>query len=654
MTLNGRPAWGTMKTMIPADPEPEPYASTWRLMTTARLLFAGALMAVFAFLAMPVHAQSDLWRMEAFTSEIEIRSDGSLLVEETIEAEFLQPRHGIFRYLPVQGTTVEGETYRLDVTLLRVTDDAGNPHQVKRSKSGNNLVWRIGDPGVTLTGDMTYVLTYEVHDALLRLEDRDELFWNVAGFGWDVPLPIQRATVSYPAVDPASVQARCYTGHAGSTAENCAKVVADVAAGFISERPGEQLTVAVGLPKGLVGEEVGLVAFARFLRDWWHLSIPFLFLAFYWAAWREHGDDDTGLAIVPEYEPPEGLRPAQVKALMHQGVSSRELAPTIVDLAVRGYLTIEEIDKPWYKGGDDYLLKRTEKKDGLATYEDILLTDIFGLMKEKKVSELKDKFYKDVPAFTSNVMASVVEKYFDAHPLNVRIKWIVPGLVALVLIFIVATRIPLGGLLVPAGGTVAFVVYVLMRRKKADGKDAKAVRKSAASYAVSATIVFIVLFVRFFPSEGAVLPESSGMFVSLVLAAVIVLGFGWAMPRWTTAGAAAHRHAQGFKLFISKVKKYRTEWEEKENIFETVLPYALAFGLGKKWAAAFEGLLTSPPSWYVGANAGAWNPIAFQSSVSAMTKSFSSAATSSPSSRGGSGGGGFSGGGFGGGGGGSW
>lgn len=97
------------------------------------------------------------------------------------------------------------------------------------------------------------------------------------------------------------------------------------------------------------------------------------------------------------------------------------------------------------------------------------------------------------------------------------------------------------------------------------------------------------------------------------------------------------------------------------EMFERFLPYAMAFGVEKKWAAAFEGMYTQPPDWYRGDWRGGFHPVYFAHSMGSMTSTAGTVMASGPRSSGGSGfggggfgGGGFSGGGFGGGGGGGW
>jgi uncharacterized membrane protein len=91
-------------------------------------------------------------------------------------------------------------------------------------------------------------------------------------------------------------------------------------------------------------------------------------------------------------------------------------------------------------------------------------------------------------------------------------------------------------------------------------------------------------------------------------------------------------------------------------MFEKYLPFAMAFGVEKKWAKAFEGIYTEPPRWYAGTNPMGFNATSFSSRLSTMSTQAATTMASSPRSSSGSGfdGGGSSGGGGGGGGGGGF
>jgi uncharacterized membrane protein len=145
--------------------------------------------------------------------------------------------------------------------------------------------------------------------------------------------------------------------------------------------------------------------------------------------------------------------------------------------------------------------------------------------------------------------------------------------------------------------------------------------------------------------------------VAALLSAVIVLGFGQVMPARTVAGARTLERVLGFAEFLERVEKDRLERLVKTpEMFERFLPFAMAFGVERNWARAFEGIYREPPRWYVGSNATRFDLGGFSSRLADLSDRAGSVMTSSPRSSSGSGfgGGGSSGGGSGGGGGGGW
>jgi uncharacterized membrane protein len=131
------------------------------------------------------------------------------------------------------------------------------------------------------------------------------------------------------------------------------------------------------------------------------------------------------------------------------------------------------------------------------------------------------------------------------------------------------------------------------------------------------------------------------------------------MSRRTEKGAMLEHRIKGFKLYMDTAEKYRQQFNEKENIFEKFLPYAIMFGMTKKWIKTMERVYgekyfaTYHPVWFYGAGISNFNVDSLTSSIESLSSGMASTMASSPSSSG-SGGGGFSGGGGGGGGGGGW
>jgi uncharacterized membrane protein len=141
-----------------------------------------------------------------------------------------------------------------------------------------------------------------------------------------------------------------------------------------------------------------------------------------------------------------------------------------------------------------------------------------------------------------------------------------------------------------------------------------------------------------------------------VVSGLIVAGFGRIMPARTVEGARVLERVLGFEEFLRRVEGDRLERVVKTpEMFERLLPFAMAFGVERKWAKAFEGIYREPPTWYVGSTTGPFDLNGFSSRLGDLSTRAESTMSSSPRSSGGSGfSGGSSGGGSGGGGGGGF
>ena len=76
--------------------------------------------------------------------------------------------------------------------------------------------------------------------------------------------------------------------------------------------------------------------------------------------------------------PPDGLRPGQVGTLVDFKANPLDVTATIVDLAVRGYLRIEELSEAGLLRKGDWKLTRMKEDDAeLMPYEQKLLDGLF-------------------------------------------------------------------------------------------------------------------------------------------------------------------------------------------------------------------------------------------------------------------------------------
>ncbi len=595
-------------------------------MKTRLSLALGAMLAAALAAVIPATAaQADQgWVINSFDSLIAVGADGGLTVQEDIRVDFgSQQHHGIFRTIPVRYRYDDTHDRYLDLNVVAVTDGTrAVPFTV--SNDGADDVIKIGDPSFLVTGLNRYVITYRVDGALNSFSDHGELNWNVDGAGWGVPKMKVTATVILP--QGAFQKAACYQGAPGST-EPCTYEANGNTVAYRTTRelgPDEQTTIVTALNKGAVTVPaplleprsrqfpqdafdvnpltagasllVLLAGLGLIARYWWMRGRDRAYLGHYYQAGDTVHDGPASPfqhePVVVEFEPPDKLRPAQLGLILDESADTKDVTATIVDLAVRGFLTINEIP-----GQRDWMLvwKAGGAAADLLPYEKTILDGLFNGRQQVKLSELKGTFVPILKDAENQVYSdAMARKLFRIRPDRVR------------------------------GGVVGVGILII-------------IAGAAAAYGLGVTVGFGL--------AGA----------ALALVGAVLISVHGLMSVRTAAGRDLMQHTLGFRLYMTTAEKYRQQFAEKAEIFTQLLPYAIVFGCVDRWAKAFQGIDTSRTGgWYVGNQP--FQAAFIAGSLQGMNSNLAAAVSSAPAARGGSGfgGGGFSGGGFGGGGGGAW
>lgn len=419
------------------------WPSVWRSAGLKPALCVG-IMAIF-FYAWCHPAQAADWSIESFRSDISIHTDASITVTERIQANFTVEKHGIFRNIPFQYQTDHGDTVRVPITVEKVTRN-GNTENYATSRNGNELEIKIGDADVTVTGSQQYEITYTAQAAVNFFDDHDELYWNVTGDHWDVLLGQVTATARLDTQVPKDqLQVKCFTGPRGSTSQNCTAGPDDSAGVFAAQN--EFLTIVFGWPKGIVTKpdnydqlraagtvSSGLERVTQNPIMVWLFNglLPLGVIGWLIRRWMTHGRDPKGKGtVVAQYEPPDGLTPGEMGTLIDEHANHRDVVATIVDLAVRGFLTITEIEQKKLLGkSKDYRLDRKSggKQTELKPHEKDLRDSLFGSGDSVTLSSLKGSFSDDVKKIQTDLYTQVRDQgYFSANPSSVRIGYVVVG-----------------------------------------------------------------------------------------------------------------------------------------------------------------------------------------------------------------------------------
>jgi uncharacterized membrane protein YgcG len=537
-----------------------------------------------------------------FKSEITVDADASLLVRETITVQSAGVTiiHGIVREFPTRYTGYAWSNYTVDFDLLEVTQD-GVPAEYTIKEVSNGEKIYIGDKHVLLPpGEHVYTLLYKTNRQLGFFADYDELYWNITGNGWRLPIENVEATVYLPSgISKEQIKAEAYTGTQNDTGNDYRALIADDRISFKTTRRlerSEGITCSVRWPKGFVTEPLWSTQVYWFLRDniFFILAGLFFLLLLLWCcifaivAYRKNRPG----TIIPLFYPPDNMAPSAVGFMSHKGFKDTFFAPDIVDLAVRGFITISYDINANYTLGmtKDYALLIASPE--LRAHERQLLAFLFSSETAIRIDQSSRK--------TVDTAIGIVKKYctegFGHYLARTKVLvWIGTGLTFLMM--------------------MAAVIAV----------RGKALPRLLLAIVIAGIYEFMAIFFKAYTSEGRKLQDA----------------------------------IDGFKLFLTVTEKERfkiigTPPTKTPELYEKYLPYAMVLGVEEQWTKQFTPLFMSlereghpyVPLWYIGRS---WNSRVFATQLNqSLNSSISSAASSSFGGSKGSGGG------RGGGGGGGW
>ena len=598
---------------------------------------------------------------ERIEYRFEVRPDTTVRVEEEQTYRFQGEYHQGYRNIPLRGVSSIDQVSVIDRSTgrplayspvrLEKTDPSSYGRYTTYRENGSLIIEWYYDARDTTRA---WVLGYTLHGAIGFFDDRDELYWNLFT-EYSVPVERVAATVALPAEFGAERISAIWYADPTASAGSIAYPDKQTAFFEASDFPAfGKATIAIGWPRGAIDRSL-------YWKDWlgtyiwWLLAGAIVLSALVGVALRyiltERWRTGRG-TVIAEYEPPRALRPAMAEVIVREAVSDKAWSATIIDLAVRGLLRIEEIPPT-----------RIEKM--LLPIIGIFFFAIFGL-----VVWTSGMYWWMGLLFLAPPFLSLLFRQGGMLPKEYQL-----------------TRLPIPADAKLEGYETHFLDILFPQGKKEfSTKEMKrsgqslerqkmhqglmALRKELLDETATDTGVYAVDFRGWYRSQ-----------IALIIAFVIclILGFmsaspllvwpilvsGYAIlwvilffrynPRLSREGQVFREEWLGFKLYLETAERYRLENLTPET-FEKYLPYAIIFGVEKKWGQAFETLALEPPRWYghtaaipgasFGGAVGGFSAATFSSSFGAsFASAFASAGGSSSSSGGGSAGGGGGGGG---------
>jgi uncharacterized protein (TIGR04222 family) len=360
----------------------------------------------------PAYAADD--QIDSFTINYDMQPSGVLKVKETITWRFgsNSGRHGIQRDLVIREPDPDSDQdFVYGISNIKVTspdDYVATQFSSKTTESQGGreeeLNVRIGDPNQTISAaTATYVISYDVTGAMRSFNGYDEFFWDGPGFGNPLIKDLKITT----AVPGGAQDATCFAGPPRSTTPCETKRFTkggEATFGQTNVAPGESVSIGIKITPGVVAdnkphmepngsklspaERVGAIALAGVTLL---VTVGAPIVGMLW--WRKNGRDqryadlppgtvpfagqearivpnDPDIPIPVSFYPPP-IPVAEAGLLIDGQVNTRETAATIIDLAVRGALTVQSYGK------DDFQVTLVDPNKAAAPHEMVLLTALF-------------------------------------------------------------------------------------------------------------------------------------------------------------------------------------------------------------------------------------------------------------------------------------
>lgn len=639
---------------------------------TKGLWFLICMVCVFFLPLQPIRADQGGFRTKSFQTDILVKENHEYEITETITVDFTMERHGLYRYIPYDGTFYREinqervySPYHAEISILNVE---GGPYSVEND-NGNKII-RIGDPNAYVIGEKTYVITYTWDPGDDGLEEFDDMYFNLMPTQWptDIEEVAFRVTMPQP-IDPD--QLHFYLGHYGEADATGVEYTVDgnTVVGYIPDGLYQDSTITInlrlpegyykgarpipnGLPMALSAGGIGLIAV---------LLLSLLL-----------GRRRTLLSPVMFY-PPNNFDSALVGTIIDGTADTADMVSLIIYLAAHGFLAIEETTAGKRLKRPSFTFYKLQ--DLPPETPDHVRTIFEGLFpngrSETSDAVLEGNFYEYVTKAKSKT-----EKFFDQPQTRLftgasQAARIISVVLAVLVGMAVAYALSVEFLLYFDFAICAlfFLFYcglsmAICLKIVSYLNHWNSIKKSTRRLKMVVMSILLILYVVTASVFAIKFIEISALIVLPILAIPIMIIRGMRIYQYTDQGHRWLDEIMGFRHFIEVAELDRLTMlvDENPNYFYDILPYAYVMGLTTKWAKNFEGLTIPPVTWYRTDRELDWYSTtavytAFENSMASMG---STVGMSPPRSGSGGdsdsygGGGGFAGGGGGGGGGGSW
>jgi hypothetical protein len=476
-------------------------------------------------------------QITAYSADATLTKDGQLQVKETVDLTAGGTTFSRTLTTRVRSDSERDRTYGLKDVSATVNGQPAQGFQNQSTDDGRKLT-------LNVSGQSKIVYSYTLDNVVADSTEGREVSWPIVQ-GFPVSVPTANLSVSVPF----ATWVTCFAGRTGSSMPCTSSQLGESADLQIQQNgvpAGGRLTFLTGL-----SDQATVQANAQYSTRWSlgraftvdsstiGLAVIVFGIGLLGAVglWFFRGRDAAKVgdgaperpvldgADGPQFAAPDGIRPGQVGTVVDETADVVDITATLLDLAVRNYLTIVEQPRESHFGKLDWELHRLHPGGPeLLPYEKALLDAVFADGDSVLVSALGPSLRPRLNLVREQLYADVVTQgWFNNRPDAVRNRWTTAGVVLL------------------AAGVVLTIVLAIVTK--------------------------------------------FGLVGFAVMAAGLVLALvGQAAPARTARGAAVLGRVAGLQHYLANETSSTLPQSHRLEFASRCLPYAAVLGLTEKWA----------------------------------------------------------------------
>ena len=604
---------------------------------------------------------------QRYDTYVRVGKDGSYTVTESIGVVFLNPRHGIYRNIPLTGiSTGKDKKKSYYYTEFKLISNDSDSNLVVDDESSYVAQLRFGDEDKEVdqgTYSFTYKLTPQYQDT-----KNDLLYYNIFPSEWKNKIPQNSSfSIQFPKKTDLK-KLKFYYGENGEI-KDATKILdlkydkkKNYVAGVLKQDLdlGEGITCYGNLGSGYFTRTNQIQSRYQFVL---YISVAIFILTSLMFVF--FGRSKRIKATTTTYQPPYGIDSAIAGYIWKGRLTDKDVLSLIYYWADKGYIKIYEL------GRDDMeLMKLQDLPNDAPEYQKIMFQKLFEENPYRVVlSSLKYKFADTIKRVKIEITKEYSKKFFTRTSKIASVITLVLSAIPLILFNLLDSKYCMHGFL------FSFIIFMIIFVRKLlnsyNGFDKYKTKTETEKFTsfLTGDLFLIFMYVIYAYQYAEIVQKGeaydyTNIFSVILIFSLIEMVYLFFMMRRTKENNAVMNQLMEFHNFMEAADhgEFSNMADTNPENFYHILPYAMAMNEYEEYTKKLDILALQSPDWYESDSTYPGYPDYYdhvdhfyRNMGDGLDRTCTSCLTSSPSdSSSSSGDGGCSGGGCGGGGGGSW